>query len=99
MRAMKTKILTTGILLAAVVYNLQSQYALLKAQLEQARKETNFLTIAKLLDDEDLRELVHSATHIIRTPEDQQKVFEAAATRAVDYAEKRLSILQSAIAQ
>jgi ankyrin repeat protein len=83
----------------ATVDNLQSQYALLKAQLEQARKETNFLTIAKLLDDEELRGLVHSATYVIRTPEDQQKVFEAAAARALDYAEKRLSILQSAIAQ
>jgi len=51
----------------ATVDNLQSQYALLKAQLEQARRETNVLTIAKLLDDADLRETLQNARTLIRT--------------------------------
>jgi hypothetical protein len=83
----------------ATLDSLQSQYALLKAQLEQARKETNFLTIAKLLNDQDLREALDEQKHFVRTPESRQQFLEAAAQRAFDYAEKHLKVLQSAIQQ
>jgi tetratricopeptide (TPR) repeat protein len=43
---------------SATLDGLQSQYALLKAQLEQARKETNFDIVAKLFNDEELRQAV-----------------------------------------
>jgi ankyrin repeat protein len=56
--------------------NLQSQFALLKAQLDQARKETNDEVVAKLFDDADLSQAAswfHRAQANLNTDRENSK--------------------------
>ena len=49
---------------SATLDNLQSQYAVLKAQLDEARTETNLLIVAGLFGDESLREFAVALPHL-----------------------------------
>jgi ankyrin repeat protein len=88
---------------------LQSQYALLKTQIDEARKETNYANLYKLFNDEDLRQALIElwtaeqygppmGTNYPGYREHKDNV-EAARRRLFDFQERRLAILQSAIQQ
>jgi ankyrin repeat protein len=88
------------------VENLQSQYALLKAEIEQARKETNYGVVAELFNDDqglaqNLRDaLSRSDSAMVPPPESQYAPsVKQARQKILDYEEIRLKILQSAIGQ
>jgi ankyrin repeat protein len=77
--------------------NLESQYALLKAQLEQARRETNNEIVAELFSDNPVLASGLRNAAVAVPSREKQDMIEAARRQIFDYQELRLKILQSAI--